>query len=195
MVGSCCYRGCMVPPPAPGEEESAALALVNSLYWARGRMVDDIGDPGSFTGWVGRRCGVHLDLGFDGVAKVRELRGAIRTLFEAVIAGRPLPNETVDALNEVTVAAPGAMVLRSNLTAEWQFVGGSPGDRLLATFARDAIGLSVGKRAGDLIACQAPNCVRLLLRDHNRRQWCGSRCGDRVRAARYHARLRREQEV
>jgi predicted RNA-binding Zn ribbon-like protein len=30
--------------------------------------------------------------------------------------------------------------------------------------------------------------VRLLLRDHNRRRWCSTACGDRVRAARYYAR-------
>jgi predicted RNA-binding Zn ribbon-like protein len=48
----------------------------------------------------------------------------------------------------------------------------------------------VGSDHVDLRACGAPGCMRLLLKDHPRRQWCSTRCGDRVRASRYYHRHR-----
>jgi predicted RNA-binding Zn ribbon-like protein len=155
-------------------------------------MVDDIKDTEALARWLDARLEVRAELGPVDVVDARNLRGAIRVVFDAVIAGVPAPPEAVNNMNEVAAAAPGAMTLRPDLTREWQFLGGRPVDQLLAIFARDAISLTTGNRAGDLVACQAPNCVRLLLRDHNRRQWCGTKCGDRVRAARYHARHREE---
>ncbi len=64
--------------------------------------------------------------------------------------------------------------------------GGVPLARAL--LAADAIDLVAGPAHADLLACAAPGCVRLLLRDHPRRQWCSTRCGDRVRASRYYHR-------
>jgi predicted RNA-binding Zn ribbon-like protein len=180
----------MASAPAPGELESPALALVNSLRRERGGLVDDIHDAESLTGWLTEHLGTRAEIGPVDVVHTQELRGTIRVVFDAVIAGHPVPGEAVRSMNDAAAAAPGAMTLRPDMTREWQFLGGRPVDRLLATFARDAIALSSGERANDLVACQAPNCVRLLLRDHNRRQWCGTKCGDRVRTARYHARHR-----
>jgi predicted RNA-binding Zn ribbon-like protein len=150
--------------------------------------VDDIHDVESLARWVTERLDVLTEIGPIDVANTQELRGAIRVVFEAAITGEPVPGGAVNSMNEVAAAAPGAMTLRPDMTREWHFLGGRPVDQLLATFARDAISLTTGDRANDLVACQAPNCMRLLLRDHNRRQWCGTKCGDRVRAARYHAR-------
>jgi predicted RNA-binding Zn ribbon-like protein len=62
--------------------------------------------------------------------------------------------------------------------------------RAFAALAEDAIALVCGERRGDLIACEAPGCVRVLLKDHPRRHWCSTRCGDRVRAARHYRRSR-----
>jgi predicted RNA-binding Zn ribbon-like protein len=180
----------MASPPAPGELESPALALVNSLHQERGGLVDDIHDVESLARWLTGRLDTRAEIGPVDVVHIQELRGTIRVVFDAVIAGHPVPGEAVSSMNDVAAAAPGAIALRPDMTREWQFLGGRPVDRLLATFARDAIALTTGEHTNDLIACQAPNCVRLLLRDHNRRQWCGTKCGDRVRAARYHARHR-----
>jgi predicted RNA-binding Zn ribbon-like protein len=63
-------------------------------------------------------------------------------------------------------------------------------DAARGRIAADAIALVTGPEAADLRACEAPGCVRLLLRDHPRRHWCSTRCGDRVRARRYYARHR-----
>ncbi|MDN5936022.1 MAG: CGNR zinc finger domain-containing protein [Nitrosospira sp.] len=35
--------------------------------------------------------------------------------------------------------------------------------------------------------------MRFLLKTHGRRQWCSTRCGDRVRAARSYARKRTQR--
>jgi predicted RNA-binding Zn ribbon-like protein len=59
-----------------------------------------------------------------------------------------------------------------------------------AVLALDAIDLVAGAEHVDLRVCAAPGCLRLLLRDHPRRQWCSNRCGDRVRASRYYRRHR-----
>jgi predicted RNA-binding Zn ribbon-like protein len=58
----------------------------------------------------------------------------------------------------------------------------------LAALAGDAIELATGDEA--LVACGAPDCIRFLVRNHGKRQWCSTRCGDRVRAARHYARTR-----
>ena len=55
-----------------------------------------------------------------------------------------------------------------------------------ALLAADAIDLVTGPDHAALRACGAPGCVRLLLSDHPRRQWCSKQCGDRVRASRYY---------
>jgi predicted RNA-binding Zn ribbon-like protein len=60
-----------------------------------------------------------------------------------------------------------------------------------ALIAADAMELVAGPLHAELLACGAPGCVRLLLKDHSRRQWCSSRCGDRVRASRYYHRHKR----
>ena len=58
----------------------------------------------------------------------------------------------------------------------------------MAQLADDAAALLTGPEAGLLVHCEASSCNRFLLRTHARRQWCSTRCGDRVRAARSYAR-------
>ena len=37
-------------------------------------------------------------------------------------------------------------------------------------------------------SCPAPGCVLYFLREHPRREWCSTTCGNRVRAARHYDR-------
>ena len=41
-----------------------------------------------------------------------------------------------------------------------------------------------------LRACHAPGCVLYFLKDHPRREWCSTACGNRARAARHYRRHR-----
>jgi predicted RNA-binding Zn ribbon-like protein len=182
--------------PAPGEDVSAALALVNTRYVDLGDLFDDIADPAAAREWLADRAGapLHLPLGQEALARVHDLRAAARELLSARCEGRAPEEEALEALAAVTAAAPGSVRLASRhgqLSREWVAAGGDLLERALALIAADAIALATDERGAGLVACAAPSCIRLLLRDHNRRRWCSTRCGDRVRTARYRERQRR----
>jgi hypothetical protein len=46
-----------------------------------------------------------------------------------------------------------------------------------------------------LRACQAPGCVLYFVKDHPRREWCSTACGNRARAARHYRRHRDHAET
>jgi predicted RNA-binding Zn ribbon-like protein len=127
------------------------------------------------------------------LAAVRSLRAAVRELLVAAIERRAPEPGALAIVNRAAAAAPAADQLR------WDAVAGplrtrvaaeaGELERAIAALAEDAIRL-VTEHRDDLIACQAPGCVRILLKDHPRRQWCSTRCGDRVRAARHYRRAR-----
>lgn len=97
-------------------------------------------------------------------------------------------------LNGGLAAAPVADELRwdeaSRPTRVVRALGATPVEAALAHVARDCVDLLVGPDAATLSACGAPGCIRFYLRTHAARQWCSTRCGDRVRAARHYARSR-----
>ena len=125
---------------------------------------------------------------------MRELREAVRELLLARIEdGAPDP-AAVEAVNAASAAAPAAPRLvwtASGTPCEESEFPNARGTALArALLATDAIDLVTGPDHPKLRACAAPGCVRLLLKDHPRRQWCSRRCGDRVRASRYYHRHR-----
>jgi predicted RNA-binding Zn ribbon-like protein len=181
--------------PAPGDELSPALALVNTRYADLGNLFDELEDPGSVPAWLANRAEAPRDLALDSddLLRVHDLRAAVRELLEARIESRAPHEDVLEALAAVTAAAPGFLRLTSSggqLAEEWVATGGDAFERALAAIAMDAIALATDERGEQLLACAAPSCTRLLLRDHNRRRWCSTRCGDRVRAAGYRARHR-----
>jgi predicted RNA-binding Zn ribbon-like protein len=181
--------------PAPGDDQSVAIALVNTRYVGPRGPVDELAELGTVRRWMAARAGGprNLRVGRGDLERVHALRAAIRDLLDALIEKRAPAEESLDALAAATAAAPSSARLRSDhgaLVEERVVAGGRPLDWALASIAGDAIALAGDERRERLIACGAPDCVRLLLRDHNRRRWCSTRCGDRVRAARYRARHR-----
>jgi predicted RNA-binding Zn ribbon-like protein len=200
----------------PGERDHPSLALVNSRHNSRTGAVDHLASPEDLGEWLAWRSLVARE-GAPGnaeraaspgraaatpsaatptdadLAAAHTLRDAVRELLTAAIEGRAPAASAVAAVNASSALAPAADQLR------WDDGGpvrrrASPGatdvQRALASLAEDAIGLVCGERRDDLIACEAPGCVRLLLKDHPRRHWCSTRCGDRVRAARHYRRSR-----
>jgi predicted RNA-binding Zn ribbon-like protein len=181
--------------PAPGQDVSAALALVNTRYVDLGELSDDIADLAAAREWLADRAGAppDLPLGHQELARVHDLRAAVRELLSARSEGRAPQEAALEALAAVTAAAPGSIRLTSrqgHLSRDWVAASGDPLERALALIAADAIALATDERGARLVACAAPSCIRLLLRDHNRRRWCSTRCGDRVRTARYRERHR-----
>jgi predicted RNA-binding Zn ribbon-like protein len=182
----------------PGERDHPALAFVNSLHSGRTGQVDHIATPEQLAEWLAWRglagreaVGAAAPSDADLAAAVA-LRSAIRELLLAAIEGRVADAQAVAAVNGAAAAAPSASHLR------WDASGPAPTrsapgagemQRAIAALAEDAIALVCG-HGDELIACGAPGCVRLLLKDHPRRHWCSTRCGDRVRAARHYRRAR-----
>jgi predicted RNA-binding Zn ribbon-like protein len=183
---------------APGEALSPALALVNTQHARGGRTVDDLADTEALRSWFVARDLVELPerlvVRARDLEATRQLRGAVRELLLARIDGGRPPPSALTVVNDRAAAAPLVA------TVEWPAADGprsvvramvrSGVPCALATVAADAIDLVCGPRAPALLACAAPGCVRLLVRDHARRQWCSTGCGDRVRASRYYRRHR-----
>lgn len=182
--------------PVPGEPDFPALALANSRHNSRAGVVDRLVTPQDLSEWLAERSLARAGMALGGreLEAAHRLRDAIRELLLARIEGRVPEPGAVAAINEATAAAPAADQLqwdapaapvRTRLTE-----GAGQAERAFAALAEDAIALVSGERHRDLAACHAPGCVRLLLKDHPRREWCSTRCGDRVRAARYYRRHR-----
>jgi predicted RNA-binding Zn ribbon-like protein len=191
----------------PGERDHPSLALVNSRHNSRKGMVDHLASPEALAEWLAwrslvghgeaaapRRAAAPGDADLDAeLDAALALRDAARELLVAAVQGRAPAPSAVAAVNDAAAIAPAAHQVR------WDADGGpvrtrsaaaaTDVQRALAAIAEDAIVLVCDHRA-DLIACEAPGCVRLLLKDHPRRHWCSTRCGDRVRAARHYRRSR-----
>lgn len=176
-------------PPAPGEERHPALALVNSRRLAGGEPVDELGTVPRARRWTrAHGLGEGVRRASD-AAELRRLRDAVRDLLEARMEGREPGATALEAVN----AAASPNLLRLAWDADGpRAVRERPGAdglaRSLAVLAGDAMELVTGPEHALLHQCGAPDCIRLLLRDHARRTWCSTRCGDRVRASRYYRR-------
>lgn len=195
----------------PGERDHPSLALVNSRHNSRTGPVDHLATPEELGEWLAWRS-LMARAGAPGSAEraaaagavaaptdadlsaAHTLRDAVRELLVAAIEGRSPAPSAVTAVNDASALAPAADRLwwdsRSGPVRARSAPGAGEVARALAALAEDAIDLVCGERRGDLIACEAPGCIRLLLKDHPRRHWCSTRCGDRVRAARHYRRSR-----
>jgi predicted RNA-binding Zn ribbon-like protein len=186
------------PAPAPGEEVSAALALVNTRLLAGDQQDDLIASAPRAGAWLTERgllpAGAAVD--DDGDAdRLRALREQIRALFAARAAGIAPAADILAAFNQALALTPSVAALN------WDDAGPRRDQRPVPP-AADPVGNALTQLAADAVAvltsgdgrapapCGAHGCVRWFLRTHAARQWCSDRCGDRVRAARHYARRR-----
>jgi predicted RNA-binding Zn ribbon-like protein len=58
----------------------------------------------------------------------------------------------------------------------------------LADIAHQSVNLLTSEDRIKLRACHAPGCVLYFVKDHTRREWCSTACGNRARAARHYRR-------
>jgi predicted RNA-binding Zn ribbon-like protein len=170
---------------AEGEAQFRSLALVNTRLIHAGQPADLLADPQA----AGRWLGTTVTPGEAG--QLRALRESIRALFEASAAGHAPPAGDLDTVNAVAAAAPITPTLTWDGTGPFrqdQHLSGNPAATAMAGLAEDAMNLVTSPAAATLHACGAHGCIRWYLRTHAARQWCSTRCGDRVRAARHYAR-------
>ncbi len=182
-------------PPAPGAEEHVSLALVNSaVTLPAGQRVDDLASPAEATRWL-------IDHGLvpDRTAllaycqnQLTGLRARVRELFAAHVDGKMPSEPALAAVNQALGRVPSAPVLRHDPEAGFHREQVHPVTQLvehaMAQIAEDAATLLTSSAATLVTRCDASPCDRYFLRTHGRRQWCSTRCGDRVRAARAYAR-------
>jgi len=183
-----------VPPPAPGEEISSALALVNTRLMRGGQQADLIADPATAGGWLAGRGLIPAGAAVTGAdaVRLRELRELVRTLFAARAEGRVPAVGDVGVLNAALAAAPPVPALAWDESGTRRAEGTPPQAGMvtvaLARLAGDALDLLTASGDPEPAPCGAHGCIRWFLRTHAARQWCSTRCGDRVRAARHYAR-------
>jgi predicted RNA-binding Zn ribbon-like protein len=184
-------------PLIPGAQEHPALALVNSAVGlAGGKGCDELATPEAATAWLLARDLMAPEAGLQEHCQGRlvSLRDDLRDLFTAHATGDVPTAAAVDALNRALTSAPGALLLRfdpaTGFTRSPEHPMTQVVEHAMAAIAEDAATLLAGDEAPLLAACEADSCQRFFLRTHARRQWCSTRCGDRVRAARAYARKR-----
>lgn len=181
----------------PGVEEHPCLALVNSSSGlAGGRRRDELGSPEAATAWLMARNLIATEAVLHEHCRGRlaALREDLRDLFTAHTTGGVPTATAVSAVNSALTCAPGALLLRFDAAAGFTRSADHPVtqvvEHVMAVIADDAASLLSGDQAPLLASCEADSCQRFFLRTHARRQWCSTRCGDRVRAARAYARKR-----
>jgi predicted RNA-binding Zn ribbon-like protein len=181
----------------PGVPEHPSLALVDSAGILPGdRTYDELATPESTGSWLR----AHDLVAEDAVLyehcrdRLTGLRVATRELMMARIEGALPSGASVQALNSALTSAPGVLRLRVDAESGFVRTAEHPATQVvehaMALIAEDAASLLVGEEAPMLALCEADSCDRIFLRTHARRQWCSTRCGDRMRAARAYARKR-----
>ena len=184
--------------------EPAPVRLMNTVWADRHGVYDALISRGDLAGWLAATglAARGSPLNDDDLARFRDLRDALRRLAALVTAddARPaaesaIPDATaaVAVLNAAAVAvnpaAPRLQLLGGALTRD-AAPSGPPAAVARAALAAQALELLTGETSPRLRACQAPGCVLYFLKDHPRREWCSTACGNRARAASYYHRHR-----
>lgn len=184
-------------PAAPGTQAHLSLALINSLiHLPGGKIIDQLDSPEATTQWL-----VERDLvdGQDQLlsycqSKLCGLRSDLHNAFLTRTTNKKIDQQVVARINKALTVAPHISLLNYSEGAGFYRAAEHPVTLLvehaMSVIAEDAATLLASEEADLLTQCEAEPCQRFMLRTHGRRQWCSTRCGDRVRAARAYARKR-----
>ncbi|RIX28662.1 CGNR zinc finger domain-containing protein [Amnibacterium setariae] len=178
------------PTPAPGEELSVALALVNTKVSGTRGVFDRLSEAEDADQWL-RRNGL-TETGQATASEwsdLAQLRADARSVLEALEAHRA-PEDTVLGRLNTVAAAPVRPVLRTHgprLELQWEPTSAEPP---AARVARDLAAFAVSEAAARVRTCAADDCDRMFVPDHGRRIWCSPACGNRMRVQRHAAKAR-----
>ena len=187
-------------PPAPGTAAHVGLELANSTLRVAGRggagheVVELLPTPAAATAWLIAHDLAPRDAQLQRhcADRLTALRDAVRDLLSAALAGEAPSAGAVEALNDALTRTPAVRLLRwgspAGFTSELTHPATQVVEHAMAAIAADVVDVLTGADATLLATCAAAPCDRFMLRTHGRRQWCSTRCGDRVRAARSYAR-------
>jgi predicted RNA-binding Zn ribbon-like protein len=171
--------------------DKAALDVANTVAVEKGTEHDLLAPEGEYERWAAAAARAP-ELTPDQRAaiaaarpRVLEIRRHIRAVFQATVAGEPLPSAAVAALNEASRAAPQWPELADDGRIDEHGVG-DPVDRLLAGYSRSAMEIAAGD-GPRLRVCGAPSCGMFYRPRRRDQRWCSEPCGNRARFARHYS--------
>lgn len=167
-----------------------ATAFTGTLSERQGDPVERLPTPGRLVDWfVWRHLNV-LSCSEAELIQAKSLRESIHAVASAVAAEEPLPQQSLDLLNECSDDGRSTATLTSHGALRWRLYDNSVSDAL-SVIAKDAISVISGEREGKLALCASPTCQAAFL-DTSRsrtRRWCDmNTCGNREKKARLKAR-------
>ena len=190
-------------PPLLGQ--ATPIELMNTIWADRHGLHDSLAALRDAHHWLTALAPrlpdpvIASNLSDNGLPRLRDLRNALRRLAaerttdprsRAASAMTSL-NTAINTVNRNARAAHTWQALEltdDGTVTEGSHTSGSPDDLLLHTLATQAVALFARWDDLDLRVCLAPGCVLYFLKDHPRREWCSTACGNRARAARHYAR-------
>jgi predicted RNA-binding Zn ribbon-like protein len=181
----------------PLRDEPLAIELHNTLYASGGEGIDGLATDASAHAWLDALSD-RLRSGGSGRlpsrAELVDLREPVREALQVVLDDQTPSRSSLELINRASAAAPRSPAARWRRggppVADVHLHGPSRAEVILAGCAANSIELLTGSDREALRACGAPSCVLFFLKDHPRREWCSTACGNRARQARHYARTR-----
>lgn len=191
----------MIDYPGPMLGEPLPLELANTRYLTRGHPRDGLASIELLGAWLAR-VGTRLRLppadedlltiSEGDLSAARDLRDCVQSLAAASAGGGGRP--AADALDRLNRHARSAVLwneLRWEAGPRVQLCSSAAAiTTTIREIAAETVELFAGPRAPDIRSCGSPNCILYFVKDHSRREWCSTACGNRVRAARHYERRR-----
>ncbi|TYK50993.1 CGNR zinc finger domain-containing protein [Actinomadura decatromicini] len=192
-------------PPLLGQ--ALPVELMNTVFADRHGVHDALTSVESARRWLAALA-PRLDaplagsagrLTEDGLARLRRLRDALRRLAAELTDDPRAPaasaigelETAVRTVNEHVGSARATPILElaegGGVIEDFR-VTGPPGELFASAMAAEAVHFFGRWRDLELRACLAPGCVLYFIKNHPRREWCSTACGNRARAARHYAR-------
>jgi predicted RNA-binding Zn ribbon-like protein len=181
-------------------DEPVPVRLMNTIWADRLGVHDALATAGNLRAWL---SAVHLDEdeqdpGPGELELFRALRDALRRLAAL------LTDDTRAAAVSATTGIAQAVADMNDAAAQaptWPQLAYHDGElhlataghatqarRALSSIAQQSIELLTSQDRVKLRACNAPGCVLYFVKNHPRREWCSTACGNRARAARHYQR-------
>jgi predicted RNA-binding Zn ribbon-like protein len=179
-----------------GAEPLVALDLADTLITVTTPSTDLIGDSERAGAWWDLQAARLPRSSTPELGATRQLRAALRDLFDSHLEGRAPEPTSIDDLNAFAASVPTSPRLsaqRSPRTeTRWHTEhGGNPALAAIASAAIDLLGDE--SRLAELHRCANEGCSMLFLASNRRRVWCTANiCGNRARVARHYERTHRD---
>jgi predicted RNA-binding Zn ribbon-like protein len=197
MAGTKTARDDIEAPAWVTPGEPVPVRLMNTIWADRGGVHDALCRREHLSEWlhVAGLTTRPITVTNDDLATARRIRDALRRLAAlltedtrpAAASATKDPNVAIRDINAVASTAAGPRLqLRKGVLKRDTTPAGRPVPTALAAVATESIDLLTGTDAQLLRACYAPGCVLYFVKDHPRREWCSTACGNRVRAARHY---------